>query len=197
MTVFQDSFRERYRRLSDAELLDLVEQAAGERLDALAARHLFAPTGAAHLDVHYDEGILVGYRWFDQNGLEPLFPFGHGLSYTTFGYNNLRVTPERGDGKKVTVTVAVTNTGSVSGKEVAELYVSFPVEAGEPPRQLKGFEKVALEPGQSKNVTFELDGRAFSYWKDSAGWTIAKGAYQISVGTSSRDTPLTGPFTMQ
>jgi beta-glucosidase len=155
-----------------------------------------APPGTAHLDVHYDEGILVGYRWFDQKGLEPLFPFGHGLSYTTFGYGNLRVTPEQGDGMKVTVAATVTNTGNVAGKAVAELYVSFPVEAGEP-RQLKGFEKVALGPRQSRDVSFELDGRAFSYWKDSAGWTIAKGAYQISVGASSRDTPLTGTFAAQ
>jgi beta-glucosidase len=155
-----------------------------------------APPGAAHLDVHYDEGILVGYRWFDQKGLEPLFPFGHGLSYTTFGYDNLRISPAHGDGRKVAVSARVTNTGRVAGKAVAELYLGFPPEAGEPPRQLKGFEKVELLPGESKDVTFELEERAFSYWKDSAGWTRAKGAYQILVGASSRDTALVGSFTV-
>jgi beta-glucosidase len=156
-----------------------------------------APPGGDHLDVHYDEGILVGYRWFDQKGLAPLFPFGHGLSYTSFGYGNLRISPDHGDGGKVTVVVTVTNTGRVAGKEVAELFLGFPAAAGEPPRQLKGFEKVQLPPGESKDVTFELDRRAFSYWKDSGGWTTAAGAYQLLVGGSSRSTPLAGTFTMQ
>ena len=91
----------------------------------------------------------------------------------------------------------MTNAGAVAGKAVAELYVSFPGEAGEPPRQLKGFEKVELGPGQSKDVSFELGERAFSYWKDSAGWTTAKGTYQILVGASSRDTPLGGTFAIE
>jgi beta-glucosidase len=155
-----------------------------------------APASGSHLDVHYDEDVFVGYRWFDNQQLTPLFPFGHGQSYTTFGYDNLRVTPDHGDGSKVTIVATVTNTGGVSGKEVAELYVRFPDGPGEPPLQLKGFDKIALDPGESKDVTFALDSRAFSYWKDPGGWTVAPGTYGILVGTSSRDTPLQGSFTV-
>lgn len=155
-----------------------------------------APPGTVHLDVQYDEELLVGYRWFDEKQLNPLFPFGHGLSYTTFGYDDLRITPDHGDGAKVTVVAKVTNTGAVAGKEVAQLYVRFPASAGEPPVQLKGFDKVALEPGESKDVTFVLDRRAFSYWKEPGGWTVEPGGYEILVGTSSRDTALQGTFTV-
>jgi beta-glucosidase len=154
------------------------------------------PPGGVHLDVNYDEELLVGYRWFDEKQLSPLFPFGHGLSYTTFGYENLRITPDHGDGDSVTVVAKITNTGGVAGKEVAELYVRFPDGLGEPPLQLKGFDKVALEPGESKDVTFVLDRRAFSYWKEPGGWTVAPGVYGIFVGTSSRDTALQGTFTV-
>jgi beta-glucosidase len=149
-----------------------------------------------HLKVTYDEGILVGYRWFDQNQLDPLFPFGHGLSYTTFEYGKLGVTPEKGDGSSVTVKATIGNTGAVAGKEVAQLYVGFPQSAGEPPHQLKGFKKVALEPGQQTEVTFTLDPRSFSYWDEATGWTIAKGTYQILVGSSSRDIQLVGTYTV-
>jgi beta-glucosidase len=167
--------------------------------DQLYARDVSAYPGVAsdgnvHLDVHYDEGIDVGYRWFDRNQSNPLFAFGHGLSYTTFGYDDLRVTPDHGDATKVTVAAKVTNTGSVRGKEVAELYVRFPSEAGEPPMQLKGFDKIELEPGESRDVGFTLDSRAFSFWKEPGGWTVAPGSYEIYVGGSSRDTPLKKTF---
>ena len=145
--------------------------------------------------MNYDEGIFVGYRWFDQTRQEPLFPFGHGLSYTTFAYSTLKVSRERGDGRFVTVTARVKNTGRRAGKEVAQLYVGFPAAAGEPPRQLKGFEKVDLAPGRSADLHFQLDSRAFSYWDEAKGdWTIARGKYQILLGSSSRDIRLAGSF---
>jgi beta-glucosidase len=135
----------------------------------------------------YSEGLLVGYRWFDAKGIEPLFPFGFGLSYTTFRYSGLSVTP-RGKGARVQFTV--TNTGKRSGAESAQVYVGFPKADGEPPKQLKGFEKVSLEDGQSKTVTVDLGARAFRHWAD--GWVATRGCYAISVGASSRDLPLRG-----
>ena len=105
--------------------------------------------GDGYPTVDYDEGIFVGYRHFDQTRQDPLFPFGHGLSYTNFAYSELRVTPDGGARGEVTVKARVTNTGRREGKEVAQLYVGFPPWAGEPPRQLKGFFKVSLLPGRS------------------------------------------------
>jgi beta-glucosidase len=136
----------------------------------------------------YSEGLLVGYRWFDAQGIEPLFPFGYGLSYTTFRYADLAVTPQ-GDGARVRFTL--TNTGDRPGAEVGQVYVGFPPADGEPPRQLKGFDKVALDPGESKPVTVDLDARSFSHWGGS-GWVTTPGCYAIAVGGSSRDLPLRG-----
>jgi beta-glucosidase len=98
--------------------------------------------------VQYSEGIDVGYRWYDARNLTPLFPFGYGLSYTSFAFSDLRVTPSRlaGHGALVHVTARVTNTGHATGAEVAQLYLGDPAAAGEPPRQLKGFQKVTLGP---------------------------------------------------
>ena len=152
--------------------------------------------GDDHLTVTYSEGINVGYRWFDQNELAPLFPFGHGLSYTSFGYDSLAVAPASGDGSKVTVTCKLSNTGSVTGKEVAQLYVGFPATAGEPPRQLKGFQKVALAAGASSTVSFDLDSRSFAYWGEN-GWTVDPGTYKLYVGSSSRDIRQVGSYTVK
>ena len=138
--------------------------------------------------VTYSEGLLVGYRWYDRKRIEPLFPFGHGLSYTTFRYSNLSATP-RGDGS-VDLRFTLTNTGSRPGAEVAQVYVHEPGATGEPPRQLKGFAKVLIQPGQSRLVRLTLPPRAFAFWDTSQtahGWTIAEGDYSISVGSSSRD----------
>jgi beta-glucosidase len=152
-------------------------------------------SGDSNLTVTYTEDINVGYRWFDKYGLQPAFPFGHGLSYTSFGYSGLKVSPSSGDGSSVTVTVKLANTGSVTGKEVAQLYVGFPSTTGEPPRQLKGFQKVSLDSGGSQTVTFTLDPRSFSYW-GSDGWTIDPGTYTLYVGSSSRDIRQTGTYTV-
>jgi len=138
------------------------------------------------VSVSYDEGLLVGYRWFDAKGQTPLFPFGHGLSYTRFGYANLAVTPAAGTG--ATVGVHVTNTGTRPGTEVVQLYLGFPASAGEPPRQRKGFKTVSLKPGEGADVAMSLDKSALAIWDDvGGGWTTAPGSYRILVGSSSRD----------
>jgi beta-glucosidase len=151
--------------------------------------------------VQYSEGIDAGYRWYDGRNLTPLFPFGYGLSYTSFAFSDLRVTPSQlsGRGAPVTVTTRVTNTGPVTGSEVAQLYLGDPAAAGEPPRQLKGFQKVTLRPGQSAEVSFTLDRHDLSYWNDSAnGWVVPDGGFRVYVGDSSAlsGLPLRGGFTV-
>jgi beta-glucosidase len=144
--------------------------------------------------VQYSEGLGVGYRWYDAQNIAPLFPFGFGLSYTTFGYANLSVgTPDAAG--NVAVSFDVTNTGSRAGAEVAQVYVGQPATAGEPPKNLRGFAKVSLTPGQTKRVSVTLDARSFQYWGGS-GWATAAGSHQILVGASSRDIRLTGAVTL-
>jgi beta-glucosidase len=135
---------------------------------------------------HYSEGVLVGYRHYDAKEVAPLFPFGHGLSYTSFQYANLKVTD-------AAVEADVTNTGTSTGAEIAQLYIGSPAPAGlvEPPRELQGFQKVLLTPGQTGHVTFPLTKRSFSYWDTAShGWKVAGGQYRISVGGGSRSLPL-------
>ena len=143
--------------------------------------------------VQYSEGLGVGYRWYDAQHLTPLFPFGFGLSYTTFGYANLTVgTPDAAG--RVAVSFDVTNTGTRTGAEVAQVYVGQPASAGEPPKNLRGFTKVTLAPGQTQRVTVTLDARSFQYF--AGGWATAAGSHQILVGSSSRDIRLTGTVTL-
>jgi beta-glucosidase len=142
--------------------------------------------------VQYSEGIDVGYRWYDSQGLTPLFPFGYGLSYTTFAFSNLQVgtLPEGGD---ATVTATVTNTGSRAGADVAQLYVSDPAASGQPPRQLEGFQRVDLQPGASTTVTFQLSQKNLQYWNSTSNnWATSTGGYGIEVGDSDANLPLTG-----
>ncbi|MEK4370795.1 beta-glucosidase family protein [Paenibacillus sp. FSL R5-0473] len=140
--------------------------------------------------VDYREGIFVGYRYYDKKELEPLFPFGYGLSYTTFEYADLKVDrTELTDQDEVNVQVRVTNTGDRAGKEIVQLYVSD-VESTviRPVRELKGFAKVALEPGESKVVSFTLNKRSFAYYNvDMKDWHVETGEFEIQVGSSSRD----------
>jgi beta-glucosidase len=137
--------------------------------------------------VRYDEGLLVGYRYYDANGQEPAFPFGHGLSYTTFSYSGLRVLPAFRRGG-VTVKVGVRNTGDREGAEVVQLYVGFPDSAGEPPKVLKAFRKVRLDPGKRSTLTLTLDRRDLSVWSDADNrWVSPAGRYRLIVGSSSRD----------
>ena len=140
--------------------------------------------------VFYDEGIFVGYRHFDTNSIEPLFPFGHGLSYTTFKYENIRIAPEKisNDGK-FTVSVDVTNSGECTGAEIVQLYVQDVESSVERPlKELKGFKKVILKPGEKGTVTFELDKSALSFYDEKNNcWTAEKGFFNILIGSSSRD----------
>ncbi len=137
---------------------------------------------------HYSEGILVGYRYYDRLGQRPLFPFGYGLSYTTFSLRHLSV-KRRGDGYRATVTLR--NTGHMAGAEVVQAYLGFPAAAGEPPRQLKAFAKMFAPPGGVRTVSLSLPRSAFEYWSARrGGWTVAPGRYRLEIGTSSRDLPL-------
>ena len=150
--------------------------------------------------VNYDEGIYVGYRHFDKQGIAPLFPFGYGLSYTTFGYTNLKLSQSvMQPGGTVTVTVDITNTGQRSGEEVVELYLhdSQP-KIDRPVRELKGFAKIALNPGETKSVSLSLTPRDLSYF-DVAGkqWKANAGAYEVQVGSSSRDIRVQAPLTLE
>lgn len=144
----------------------------------------------------YAEGIFVGYRWYDQQKIEPLFPFGHGLSYTTFAYSGLHVR-RAGDGYDVTLTI--TNTGTREGVEVPQVYVGPPANAPAPMavKKLVAFERVSLAPRASKTVTLRVDARGLSYWstKDHA-WTVAGGKRTFMVGSSSRDVKLTSDVTV-
>jgi beta-glucosidase len=141
----------------------------------------------------YSEGLQVGYRWFDAQGRTPLFPFGYGLSYTTFAFSGLSV---HNTGHGATATFTVRNTGKRAGAEVAQLYLGFPAAAGEPPRQLKGFSRVELAPGQARRVTIELAARDFSVWDTgSHAWQPVRGGFTVQVGDSSRSLPLQAALT--
>ena len=138
--------------------------------------------------VYYNEGVFVGYRYYDIKKAPVLFPFGHGLSYTTFKIDNLKVDQKgKKDTDKITVSVDVTNTGDVAGKEVVQIYVSDRTGTEvRPLKELKGFEKVELEPGQKKTVTMELDYRSFAYYSTELNdWFAPGGKYGILVGDSS------------
>jgi beta-glucosidase len=147
-------------------------------------------------DVAYTEGVFVGYRWYDANNIQPAFAFGSGLSYTSFGYSDLRIAPGGNGTAVATVSAAVTNTGSRAGTVVPQLYLHLPSPAPsvpQPPKQLRGYSRVTLSPGESRRVSFALDDRAFSYWDTPANaWRVAPGCYDVLAGDSSRQLPLSG-----
>jgi beta-glucosidase len=169
------------------------------RSDADAPVHTEAQSPGIDGRVEYSEGLDVGYRGYDAEHLTPLFPFGYGLSYTTFRFGGLRLSTARVHDRRfdldavfgrsahlLTVSATVTNTGSRPGADVAQLYIGDPAVAGEPPRQLQGFERITLAPHQSGTVTFSVDARALSYWDVRAGgWVVAPGLFRIYVGDSS------------
>jgi beta-glucosidase len=151
------------------------------------------------IEVKFKEGIFVGYRHYDQHGLEPAYPFGHGLSYTSFAYRGLRIRKGRGD--SAAVSVEVRNTGRRTGSDVAQLYLGLPdvgAAIKQPPRALKGARKLTLRPGQRRRVGFRLDPRALSYWHEGARrWRVAAGCYGVQVGRSSRDIRLRGTLAIR
>jgi beta-glucosidase len=141
--------------------------------------------------VPYSEGLKVGYKWYDSQNIEPLFPFGYGLSYTSFAYSGLQVSG------RLHVRFTVRNTGSRTGTETPQLYLTLPASTGEPGKRLVGFDQVTLRPGQATTVEFTADpGSAqhpLSYWNTAThAWTIDPGPYGVQVGRSSRDLPLSG-----
>ncbi|MEH7274977.1 beta-glucosidase [Neobacillus vireti] len=162
--------------------------------------------GSKQLIAQYTEGLQMGYRWYEANKVKPVFPFGYGLSYTTFKYGNLKVNRVRDKGKLtgMNVSFTITNTGKVAGKEAAQVYLTLPDVAGQPAKRLVNFEKVDLKPGESKRVNLRINqadsNHPFSYfipnepgnlanWADGE-WATADGKYRVHVGGSSADTPL-------
>ncbi len=153
--------------------------------------------GRDGLVAHYSEGLGVGYRGYDQFGIEPLFPFGYGLSYTSFAYAQLQVEPETTDGiSNVQVSFTITNSGGCVGAEIAQVYLGLPASTGEPLKRLVGWAKVELAPDETREITVNLDPKGtshpLSYWNvNMHGWETASGDYQVYVGASSRDIRLT------
>jgi beta-glucosidase len=143
-------------------------------------------------NVYYSEELEVGYRWYQAQGIEPLFPFGFGLSYTSFTMDQLAIpTSEISAGDSVTVQVRVRNTGQREGAEVVQVYVAYPEALGEPPKQLRAFEKVTLDAGGSQVVELTLGERALAIWDSEASeWVVNAGTYRVLVGSSSMNTPL-------
>ncbi len=146
--------------------------------------------GSNIVDIEYREGIFVGYRWADKNKIQPLFPFGHGLSYTTFDYGKATIDKTEGTADDVfTVSIPVTNTGDRAGREIVQLYVSdLKTTLPRPVKELKGFKKISLEPGQTETVTFEISRDDLSYFDaDKHAWVVDPGKFEALVGASSRD----------
>ncbi len=148
--------------------------------------------------VDYSEGKAIGHKWYDEQGIDPLFEFGHGLSYTSFDYSDLELSTALVNGRVVTTaTFTVTNTGDVAGTETPQVYLTMPESADEPGKRLVGYDRVTLEPGASQRVTVEVSSSAadqpFSVWDvDADEWRIVDGEYTVQVGTSSRQLPLSG-----
>ena len=150
-------------------------------------------TGLAPFQVTYDEGVKVGYKWYDAEKKAVLFPFGHGLSYTTYSYSGLKVTP----GKNPKVTFTVKNTGKRDGAEVAQIYAALPASAAEPPKRLVGFNKVWLRAGESKELTVEVNPKYLSIFNvEQNGWQLLPGEYSFMVGGSSQSLPLKQAVTL-
>ena len=161
--------------------------------------HSYYPEKNGENRVQYSEGVFVGYRHYDRSETKPLFAFGYGLSYTTFGYGKLSVSPQAGDlNEPVTVSFDVKNTGDREGAEVAELYVGNPARQRASARQgIERIRKSDLKPGETKRVTLKLDRRAFSFYDvKKSGWTAEAGDFTILVGGSSDHIQLRDKFTL-
>ncbi|GAA5954335.1 hypothetical protein JCM3765_004425 [Sporobolomyces pararoseus] len=157
------------------------------RIEDSPSYHSFGNTGETPGKIVYGEGLYVGYRHFDKSSTAPLFPFGHGLSYSSFSFSSLNVSSVSPDGK-FTLSFSIKNTSSVNGSEVAQVYLSPPTEGriASPVKELKAFEKVTLKAGQEKRVEIKLEKEAFSYWNERYGsWVCPSGKYKVLVATSS------------
>lgn len=156
--------------------------------------------GDEYWQTHYDEGVYVGYRWYDTKDIPVQWPFGHGLSYTTFEYGEAKAAKASmtADGK-MTVTVNVKNTGDREGAEIVQLYIADPVAGiDRPAKELKGFEKISLKPGESKTVSFEIDAADLSYYSiEENGWKAEAGEFQALIGPSSEDIRTTASFELK
>jgi beta-glucosidase len=142
----------------------------------------------------YDEGLKVGYKWFDAEKKTPAYPFGFGLSYTSFEYSNLKAVGE----KSLSVTFTVRNKGARAAREIAEVYLSLPASAGEPPKRLIGWGKLDLQPGESKTVTLNVDPLYLSIFDvEGNRWKIVPGEYRVMAGPSSATLPLSATVTLQ
>jgi beta-glucosidase len=152
--------------------------------------------GDANGDLQYKEGVLVGYRWYDARNITPAYPFGAGLSYTTFAVRNLRIEPAAKGATGATISADVVNTGKRAGVAVPQLYLGLPQPSPDivqPPKVLRGYDKLSLEPGRTARVRFSVDQRALSYWDaDASDWAVAPGCYRVMVGQSSRQIEQTG-----
>jgi beta-glucosidase len=143
----------------------------------------------------YDEGLKVGYKWYDAEQKQPLFPFGYGLSYTKFSYSNLQLATQ-GKGAHVSFTLA--NTGSRAGAEIAQIYAALPASTGEPPKRLVGWSKVRLNAGESETVVVEIDPLYLSIFNvDRNAWQLVPGEYTLMVGGSSQSLPLKGSVNLK
>jgi len=155
----------------------------------------------------YTEELLIGYRWYNANNVKPLFPFGHGISYTTWGYSNLHLklypgNPSEGFKSPLSsspiiaeASLSIANIGGRAGSEIVQLYITYPSEAKEPPKQLRAFAKVDARPNFTKSVTLTLTKRDISIWNaDVHAWEIVPGDYKIAIGASSEDIQLQTSF---
>ncbi len=187
-----------------ADLLTGAVNPSGKLAETIPVRYTDNPAignfPGEHGHVRYGEGLLIGYRWYDAHRLPVAHPFGHGLSYTTFGYGDLACEVRAdGDAPEVVVTLTVTNTGERAGSETVQLYVTDPqATVYRPEQELRAFTKVHLAPGESAPVTFTLDARAFAFWHDGAArWVVEGGEFGVRVGASSRDIRCTGTVTLR
>jgi beta-glucosidase len=176
------------RSVADLPHPDLVTPPPGAQGKEAVMR-----TGEAKptFSVHYDEGVKVGYKWYDAEHKPVLFPFGYGLSYTSYRYSGLKL------GDDHTVTFTVTNTGKRVGSEIAEVYAGLPAAAEEPPKRLVGWARVALKPGESREATVVVDPKYLSIYNEQQGWTLVPGQYTFLVGGSSEDLPLKQETTLK
>jgi len=190
--ILPAALRQRSSRCADP--VDLAVRARDDRYGFLTNPEY---TKCFTYDVPYSEGVFVGYRWYDVRNLEPQFPFGHGLSYTTFDFSDLKLSsPEKKPGSPVTVSATVKNSGKCEGTEVVEVYVSEQnPSVPRPLKELKGFQRVTLKPGESKTVSIPLNDDAFSFYDVKTHfWTFNPGKFEIQVGASSRDIRLKQPL---